>query len=89
MKMRELKRMVSFGNVKKIILDEFEEGFAICATEPDGHSFIAPWGYWLESELGEVRTYTSIDRAVEMLKGLGYWGKIEIKLDKEKIIKGL
>lgn len=87
MKLRELRELVKWDRIETIILDEFTEGYSIYVTEPENNNFVSQFGHWLESEIGEVRVYTSIDRAVEMLKGLGYSKKIEVRLVKEEAMK--
>jgi hypothetical protein len=74
MKQQELKKLINAGLVGSLsLLNQDGKSWEVWASGKDGDdALLRAYGLNLKTERGDIKTYTSLDRALVALRALGW-----------------
>ena len=80
MKQQELKKLINAGLVGSLsLINQDGHTWQVWASGIDDDALLRAYGLNLKTERGDIKTYTSVDRALVALRGLGWKGDVKIQ----------
>ena len=80
MNIKQLEQFISGNHVRSVVLFHVDTGFEVWAYDFEDENVVGSYGNRLSAVRGnEPRMYTSVQRAYDSLRGMGYAGAIVIE----------